>query len=69
MTIRISDKHDTMVLNMISGSRLTAAAKDTLLQNVKTELDAVAAGYKSANGEYTVPHVRQAASRVLARGK
>lgn len=69
MAIRISQSHDTMVLAMVSGSGLSSANKDTLLQNVKTFLDANFASFKDGNGQYTVPHVRQAVTTLLARGK
>lgn len=69
MTVRISEKHDTMVLQLVSGRGLSAANKDTLLQNVKTWLDANVPMFKNSNGDYTVPHVRQGLSTVLARGK
>lgn len=70
MTIRISQKHDAMVIAMVSGSGLSAANKDTLLQNVKTLLDATVASFKdNSAADYTTPHVVQAVSTVLARGK
>jgi hypothetical protein len=70
MATRISEKHDTMILQLVSGRGLSAANKDTLLQNVKTQLDATVAMFKNTStNDYTVPHVRQALSIVLARGK
>jgi hypothetical protein len=72
MAIRISDKHDKMVLNIISGGTLSAANKDTLLQNIKTWLDANVASFKqdsSGANDYNIHHVKQALSTVLARGK
>lgn len=69
MTIRISDSHDKMVLAMMSGSTMGGTNKDTFLQNIKTYLDANFASFKDGNGNYTVPHVKQAVSTLLARGK
>jgi hypothetical protein len=69
MAVRISQSHDTMVLAMVSGSGLSSTNKDTLLQNVKTWLDANVAQYKDGNGNYTVPHVKRAVTTLLARGK
>lgn len=69
MTVRITEKHDAMVLNLVAGRGLSAANRDTLLQNVKTELDATVASFKDVTGNYTVPHVIQAMNKVLSRGK
>lgn len=69
MAIRISESHDRMVLAMMSGSPMSGANKDTLLQNVKTFLDANFASYKDGTGNYTVPHVKQALTTLLNRGK
>jgi hypothetical protein len=69
MAIRISDKHDTMVLSLMAGRGMSAANRDTLLQNIKTWLDANVASYKDGSGNYTVPHVIQAMNAVLSRGK
>lgn len=69
MATRISEKHDTMVLQLVSGRGLSAAGKDTLLVGVKAWLDANVASFKDSTGNYTVPHVRQALTTVLAKGK
>ena len=69
MTTRISEKHDTMVLNLVAGRGLSATNRDTLLQNIKTELDATVASFKDGSGNYTVPHVIAAMNKVLSRGK
>jgi hypothetical protein len=69
MAIRISESHDKMVLGMMSGMTMSGANKDTLLQNVKTYLDANFAPFKDQNGNYTVPHVKQALTTILSRGK
>lgn len=69
MAIRISEGHDKMVLNMMSGSGMSGANKDTFLQNVKTFLDANFASYKDGTGNYTVPHVKTAVTTLLNRGK
>lgn len=69
MTVRISEKHDATVLAMVSGTGLSAAGKDTLLQNIKTLLDANYASFKNGDGSYTVPHVRAAYTQVVSRGK
>lgn len=69
MTTRISDSHDKMVLAMLGGSTMSGTNKDTFLQNIKTFLDANFASYKDGSGNYTVPHVKQAVSTLLARGK
>jgi hypothetical protein len=69
MTIRITEKHDTMILQLVSGTNMSAAAKDTLLQNIKTQLDATVSMFKDSNGNYTVPHVLQAKTIVMGRGK
>lgn len=69
MTTRISEKHDAMVIQLMSGRGLSSANKDTLLQNVKTWLDANVASFKDGAGNYTAPHVIQAMNTVLSRGK
>ena len=72
MTIRISEPHDKMVLAMMSGQNMTGANKDTLLQNMKTWLDANVASFKqdsSGQNNYHINHVKQAMATVLARGK
>lgn len=69
MAIRISKAHDKMVLNMIAGTTMSGTNKDTFLQNIKTFLDANFASFKDGTGNYTVPHVKQAVSTLLARGK
>lgn len=69
MTTRISEKHDTMVLSLVAGRGLSAANRDTLLQNIKTELDATVSMFKDGSGNYTPPHVIAAMNKVLSRGK
>lgn len=69
MAIRISEPHDKMILTMLSGLTMSGANKDTFLQNIKTYLDANVASFKDGNGNYTVPHVRQAFTTLFHRGK
>jgi hypothetical protein len=69
MTVRITEKHDAMLLNLMAGTGLSATNRDTLLQNVKTYLDANYASFKDpALGTYTVPHVI-AAYNAVKNGK
>jgi hypothetical protein len=67
MPIRISDKHDAMILAMLSN--ISSANADTLLQNVKTQLDANYAQFKDGSGNYTRNHVKAAFLQVTNRGK
>jgi hypothetical protein len=70
MTIRITEKHDAMLLQLMAGSGLSAANRDTMLSNVKTYLDATYPQFKDpATGTYTVPHVLSAFNVVRSRGK
>lgn len=67
---RISKKHDMMIGQMLSGIDLSGAGVDTLLQQVKTYLDANYSNFKDpATGDYSAPHVRSAVLTLLSRGK
>jgi hypothetical protein len=69
MATRITESHDKMILSRLSGTGLSAANRDTFLQNVKTFLDANYAMFKDGSGNYTVPHVNAAFTQVWNRGK
>jgi hypothetical protein len=69
MPIRISDKHDAMIMNLVAGQNLSSANTDSLLSAVKTKLDADFINFKGPDGDYNKHHVRAAYNFVVNRGK